>query len=226
MIQLVFALYMLPTIAWAANVISTDELEREAFERYALNSEFVFSDDTRVSFPASVKSDISECYGATLSNVGSANRKLSHVKVEVDCDNGRSLTFRAPVLGNVQVYRSMEFSKKEIALELLRLKQTFVSIQDAPNGFYSGSVSGTRLSLKSNIKLDEILLKRDLKRTQDVERNQEITAIAEINGIRIQMDAIALKDGIIGEVIPVKNANSGKRFSAVVSKKGQVKVVK
>lgn len=217
---------MLPSLVWASSV-QVAELEAKAFTLFSRNSGYEFSDNSKVIFPSNTVEDItSGCSKPIIKSVSSARRKLSSAKVAIRCQNGVSIVTRATVQGKVKVQASSGFNKKDTPLNIARFEPIFMSVSDVRGNVFLGDVSDEAFTLKNNMKPNEVLTTRDLKRTEDIEKNAKITAFIETKGITIKMDAIALKGGVIGEEIPVKNANSGKKFLAVVHKKNQVQVVK
>lgn len=217
---------ILPSLGWASSGhVAT--LEKEAFSLFSRNSGYEFSSDSRVLFPSNTVEDInSGCKKPVIESVSSARRKLSSAKIAIRCQKGISIVARATVQGKVKVLASSGFNKKDTPLNIAKFEPIFMSVSDVRGSIFLGDATNQAFTLKNNMKPSEILTTRDLKRTEDVKKNAKITAFIETKGITIRMDAIALKGGVVGEEIPVKNANSGKKFSAVVHKKNQVQVVK
>ena len=75
---------------------------------------------------------------------------------------------------------------------------------------------------KSNLAIGTILKARHLDRVFSVNKEDTVLVVASNNSITITTSAIALENGQIGDMIPVKNINSEKIFKVVITGKKKV----
>jgi len=105
-----------------------------------------------------------------------------------------------------------------------------VAAQDIPKGkiispkdvkeekLPSSKVRGGAISLKSvlgkvakrDIRAGEVIKERDLEPNFVVRKGRPVRIIYEANGIHIELPAIALENGAVGDIIKVKNVSTGK----------------
>ncbi len=75
---------------------------------------------------------------------------------------------------------------------------------------------------KSNIAAGTILKARHLDNVYSVDENDSVLVIASNKAITITTSAIALENGQVGDMIPVKNLKSGKIFKVIITGKKKV----
>jgi len=68
----------------------------------------------------------------------------------------------------------------------------------------------------------EILAQDDIEEIPLIERGDKILVMVRLGGITVSATAVALEDGMKGQVIGVKNDRSGKRLQGVVVASGVV----
>lgn len=77
---------------------------------------------------------------------------------------------------------------------------------------------------KRNIRQDAVMTPRMVEPRRLVSRGQDVTIIAEFNGMQIRTKGEALMDGHKGQVISVENTRSGKKISGEVIAPSTVRV--
>ena len=75
---------------------------------------------------------------------------------------------------------------------------------------------------KNNIAVGKILKARHLDTAYSVDKNDSVLVIAANKAITITTSAIALENGQIGDMIPVKSVNSEKIFKVIITGKKKV----
>ena len=75
---------------------------------------------------------------------------------------------------------------------------------------------------KTNLAIGTILKARHLERVFSVNKEDTVLVIAGNNSIMITTSAIALENGQIGDMIPVRNTNSDKVFKVIITGKKKV----
>ena len=75
---------------------------------------------------------------------------------------------------------------------------------------------------KSNIAAGTILKARHLDTVYSVDKNDSVLVVASNKAITIATSAIALENGQVGDMIPVKNPNSEKIFKVIITGKKKV----
>ena len=87
--------------------------------------------------------------------------------------------------------------------------------------WFPGS-GGARFKAVRSIGPGEIVRKHDVTKIMDVEYGQRLRAVIEKGAISLTMQAVASGSGAIGEVVPVRIVQTGKRIEAVILSEGEV----
>ena len=77
---------------------------------------------------------------------------------------------------------------------------------------------------KKDIKKDSIISFKDVNKPTLIKRNKFVKAYFKMKNMEVKTIAIALQDGKEGDVIRLKNSNSGKIFQGMVDKEGKILV--
>lgn len=80
------------------------------------------------------------------------------------------------------------------------------------------------LIAKFDLSAGTLLTKQMLDLPRDIERGGTLTVIAETGHARVEAQCIAEESGRAGDIIPVHNARSGRRFRALIQAKGRAVV--
>jgi len=74
-----------------------------------------------------------------------------------------------------------------------------------------------------SIKKDSIITQRDIKKIPLVRKNERVRVSFENGAVSIELDVKALKDGSLGDIIPVRKSD-GTRLNVTVTAKGKAKL--
>lgn len=81
-----------------------------------------------------------------------------------------------------------------------------------------------RYVAKRNIKVDAILSLDKLKERTDIQRNDKVRALIHDGGVTLSFEATALRDGNVGDIIPIRK-DYKRRFKARVLSNTEVEVL-
>jgi flagella basal body P-ring formation protein FlgA len=128
----------------------------------------------------------------------------------------------------VRAYTEVMVTKQPItrgamvtANDVQRMKREISRYQ---SGTYTDLNQVVDMVAKRDIRQDSVLTPRMLEPRRLVSRGQEITIIAELNGMQIRAKGEALMDGHQGQIIRAENSRSGKKISGEVIAPATIKV--
>lgn len=93
-------------------------------------------------------------------------------------------------------------------------------------GFFTNTEELNGFEVKRTVKTGQVITPYIAKAPALVERGEWVTIISGTNGLRVTSVGEALKDGSIGDQIPVKNIKSDTRIKAWVIQEGVVSTTK
>ena len=114
------------------------------------------------------------------------------------------------------------FEKKNVSMGEV-ISEQHVKLEKVPqrriHGSYNEFQDVIGRKAKTNLAIGTILKARHLERVFSVNKEDTVLVIAGNNSIMITTSAIALENGQIGDMIPVKNTNSAKVFKVIITGK-------
>ncbi len=117
-----------------------------------------------------------------------------------------------------QVFVSSGMLKRGTALQAGMLKATEISMPASENTIIRNEKDLLHMELVRDLPANTPIRSYDIKPSTMVKRGQQVTvSIGEGKGFLISIRAEALQDGQIGEQIKLKNTESGRLLSAVVT---------
>ena len=106
------------------------------------------------------------------------------------------------------------------------ISEEFLGFESRPErqirGAYTNISEVLGRKAKSNIAAGTILKARHLDTVYSVDKNDSVLVIASNKAITITTSAIALENGQVGDMIPVKNLKSEKIFKVIITGKKKV----
>lgn len=111
--------------------------------------------------------------------------------------------------------------------EMLSEKDLYPAEMDAQKlkqGYYTNTKDLIGLVCKKDINPDTIITPHQIEAAKMVLKGQEVSIRAVAGTLKITMNGIALSDGIMGDIIKVKNTSSHKIVEAQVAGKKKVNV--
>jgi flagella basal body P-ring formation protein FlgA len=104
------------------------------------------------------------------------------------------------------------------------LYQAEMDSQKLKQGYYTDPKDLIGLVCKKDINPDTLITSYQIESAKMVLKGQEVSITAIAGSLKITMAGIAMSDGILGDVIKVKNTTSHKIIEAQVSGKKKVTV--
>ncbi len=162
------------------------------------------------------------------------NTLFSVLMMDVDADNGRFTAQLKPQYGEYTIEMKGGFSVNQKVPVLARnvskgqlITQEDIELKSFPRSAITGShISDIKKlvgkSAAKSLAKDRMLTEDDIRNPVTIAKNSAVSAIYRAGGIEVKALAVALEDGSEGEVIRLKNFDSGKVFRAVVMADGTV----
>lgn len=158
-------------------------------------------------------------------STGSMNN-ASRMTVGVRCTGLNPWTLYVPVVitGTVDVlFSSRALTRGELLIEE-DLETRQVSLDKLPIGYLSDSSRLTNLELTRPLRAGTALTLNAVRSREIIRQGQEVIIVAQAAGIQVRMTGEALKNGNFGDLIPVKNLNSGRTVEATILSDSTVSV--
>ena len=117
--------------------------------------------------------------------------------------------------GKIKKHEKISLDKVELKrIETTKLRREYFTDIKSLSGYRAKRVvSGKR-----------IITLADLEHVPVINKGDKITIVCQGRGVRVTARGVALRDGVIGEKIPVKNLSGGARLIAQVIDAGKVSV--
>ena len=154
------------------------------------------------------------------------NRNLTRTTVGVRCNGSNPWTLYVPVTIEAMkdaLYTARPLLRGEMlddsAVEVRRIPVSKLPPNSLGNADELGNMETVR-PLKAGVPLTL----NALKARQVVRQGQQVVIVADGNGIQVKMKGTAMKSGSYGDLIPVKNSNSGRIIEAAIENEGTVSV--
>jgi flagella basal body P-ring formation protein FlgA len=154
------------------------------------------------------------------------NRNLTRTTVGVRCTGSSPWTLYVPVTIDAMkaaLYTARPLLRGEMlddsAIEVRRIPVSKLP----PNSLGSADDLGNMETVRP-LKAGVPLTLNALKARQVVRQGQEVVIVAAGNGISVKMTGKAMKSGSYGDLIPVRNSNSGRIIEAAIENEGTVVV--
>ena len=105
-----------------------------------------------------------------------------------------------------------------------QLRMALRDIGQAQHGYYSSIEQALGLVSRRPLPMDTVLSPASVEQPRLVKRGQRVRIDAGNRAIAISATGLALRDGRLGEIVPVRNPRSERVIDAVVSDHGTVRV--
>lgn len=155
-----------------------------------------------------------------------AMNSTSRMTVGVRCNGLKPWTLYVPV--TLSAWVDVVFSSRALSRgELLTqgdMEIRRVPLNKLPNGFLSDNSQLADFELTRPVKAGTALTLNTVRRREIVQQGQEVIIVAQTSGFQVRMSGEALKNGQLGDKIPVRNLNSGRTIEATVLSNSTVSV--
>ena len=162
-----------------------------------------------------------------LEAIGTQNfTNIARTTVGVRCTGIKPWTLYVPV--DISALAEVIFTTRPLArgaalqLEDLEIRQ--MPLNRLPANYLGNIHQLTGMELTRSVNSGVILTRNSVKIRQLVQRGQEVIILASGHGVQVRMTGIALKSGAAGDLIPIRNINSGRTIEATVLNGGTVAV--
>ena len=225
-IGLIIMLYLFASSAtMASDRLNGQHIKEQAakyFLKQGLKLSLVIS-DKRSFFPCSVPLSFHQRY----------ENDWSTVLVRCSQENWETFIRSASPPAKINLKRGLaDFNKLKVAV-LHRniskgqvISEEYLRFEVRPerqiHGAYNDIFQVLGRKAKGNIAAGTILKARHLDTVYSVDKNDNVLVIAANKAITITTSAIALENGQIGDMIPVRNVNSDKIFKVIITGKKKV----
>ena len=185
-------------------------------------------------FPVSVRAGIPdgllqlpECSGPPSAQLPIGAHWMTRTLVQIRCEKGARWSILVPVelqssvpvlVLRAAVLRGAKLAPEDLLRELRQVPGTSADYVNSPDALL-------RHHVRRNLGAGSALNASDLEPDTLVRRGQMVSVIAEMAGMRIESDAIAMADGRSGEHIRLQNRSSLKVFEGVVDNEGTVRIL-
>ncbi|HDS15801.1 MAG TPA: flagellar basal body P-ring formation protein FlgA [Proteobacteria bacterium] len=164
----------------------------------------------------------------TLSQVGCWNRRngLLPVQLEAGAKNGsRRRWLKIGIKGKEPVLLAGRNLVRGEPVQSSDFESRLIDCQDIKMEAVNNLPGGMFYQLAVGLRTGEPLLARQLRPFILIKRGELVQVVLEDGGVRIRTKGVAMKNGTLQEVIPVKNPASLKLYQARVVGSGEVTVV-
>lgn len=148
------------------------------------------------------------------------------ITVEISCDSPAYWKIRTPV--RIQIFKDIivatDLLRKEHLIQADDIIMKRQDITHAAKGYYELPEEIIGKVVYRTIRQGTIIKPSMIKEPTLIERGDIVNIISQGKGITVRTKGIALKEGIKGELITVKNPTSNRTIEAVVTSKGTVSV--
>ena len=160
-------------------------------------------------------------------SIGRHNGQGGRINVRVDCRDAAPWARNMAV--NVKVYRDVLVSSRNLTRGA-QLSQADISLQEMDVGLIRGQLiddaqQAVGQQLRRNINAGTALSADMLEAPLLVRRGDTVMLTAERGGVSIRQQGTAMEDGESGRQIAVRNTSSNRVVQAVVTGRGEVRVV-
>lgn len=151
---------------------------------------------------------------------------LTTNSIGLHCSAPNEWTVYVPV--QVAIYTQVLVTTQPIAPGTLLTDAYFTSVEKPSRllsrGFFQNPSQIAGLQVKRSLREGDIIGPQDVSEPIVVRKGEVVTIGAALGGLRVTMNGIATQDGRKGEIISVKNQNSGRIVQAVVRDNNYVEV--
>ncbi len=153
-------------------------------------------------------------------------RRIGSSTVAVSCAGPRAWNLFVPV--RIQERRQVVVLAAPVPrgapLRPDHLRMALRDIGQAQHGYYSSIEQALGLVSRRPLPMDTVLSPASVEQPRLVKRGQRVRIDAGNRAIAISATGLALRDGRLGEIVPVRNPRSERVIDAVVSDHGTVRV--
>lgn len=153
-------------------------------------------------------------------------RLLGNTTVGVRCQGTQPWTLYVPV--KVSVYESVAVATRPLSKGMIVKDQDVKLIEkdlaDIRAGYYSDLSQVIGKQVSRTVSMDTAITPPMVKSPRQINRGQQVSLVAEVHGLKVQMTGQALTDGASGERIQVRNLSTKKVVEGIVRSATTVQV--
>jgi len=152
------------------------------------------------------------------------NRNLTRTTVGVRCIGSSPWTLYVPVSIDAlkdALYTARPLLRGEM-LDASAIEVRRIPVSKLPPNSLGSADDLANMETVRPLKAGVPLTLNTLKARQVVRQGQEVVIVADGNGIQVKMRGTAMRSGSYGDLIPVRNSNSGRVIEAAIENEGTV----
>jgi flagellar basal body P-ring formation protein FlgA len=224
----VWALIVLSAITHVAMADTTAEQLRATAEQ-AVRAQYGGAGNRIVIMPTPLNArlHLAACPHALDTRLPNRQGTPSRVAVAVSCSGSPGWTIQIPV--QMQVFRQVLVTSRPLARgDIAGPADVHTEERDVTRlgyGYIESLDQITGHSLARPMTAGAVLEPGDLNGRETVRAGEEVALIANLDGIEVRVDAVALDGGDTGAHLRVRNGNSGKIIDGIVLGAGQVQAL-
>lgn len=155
-----------------------------------------------------------------------SQHNIARSTVGVRCNGDNPWTLYVPV--TIEAMVDVLFSAKALTRGALLAESDLevreIALDKLPIGYLSDFSQVSNFELKRPLRAGTALTLNAVRSREIVQQGQEVIIVAQTAGIQVKMTGEALKNGNLGDLIPVKNLKSGRTVEATVLNDSTVSV--
>jgi len=227
---LIAPIFFLVVTKLHANTTTNIESLRQSIELFAekrINEVLTHYDEFQVNLsyldhrlkirPCNMPVQISKRYGHVTQG---------RITVEVSCQSPVSWKIRIPV--SIKIFKDIYITRDLLKRgDTIQSKDIMLSRQDithSSRGYFESPENLIGKVVYRTMRQGTIIKPSMVKEAVLIKRGNTVNIISSGKGLLVKSSGIAMKDGIKGEVIPIKNKKSKRTIDAVVTSAGTVHV--
>jgi len=153
-------------------------------------------------------------------------QRLGNISIGLRCNEKKSWKIYLRV--HISIQQNIVYSKRFINRGTVISKDDLVvnkiEVSSVNTQFYQYPKNIIGKVAKRNISLGKRISASSIKPAIVVKRGQNVMIIAKISGLVIRTKGLALSDGVIGQIVKIKNSQSKRELQATVIAPNTVKV--
>lgn len=218
----------------SSSYVSAGEFEdlsniRQIAEQFALAQieNTAFSDITAQAASMDARLQLKKCSEVIEAFTTGRAGNIARTTVGVRCNGVDRWTLYVPVVVSALVdvvYTTRPFIRGEsIRTEDVEIRK--MSIEKLPPNYMGSTEKIEGMEFTRTVRSGAVLTLNSLKQRKAVQQGQEVIIFAKGHGLEVRMSGKALKNGSLGDSIPVRNMNSGRTIEATIIDDGTVSVL-
>ncbi len=166
---------------------------------------------TGVKLPQDLTTRLSNCdFSSVEININKSRPSLG--TAEFACSKHASIRTTFELDGKAKALVAKNILKRKTKLNSSNSVFKWIGLTDIRSSYIHQKLEENVYELKRTLKPNQIIEYKHLDIAPVIIRGQKIKAVTVISNIRVEIEAVALEDGILGQVIELSNSHSKQKF--------------